>query len=286
VKVQYFSTKIVVTLLVALSMVLGAQAATQQEMGVVINLAGKQRMLTQKMSKEILLIASGVDVDANKGNLKETATLFDKTLKGLVNSDAELGLPKTEDAEILKQLEAVTGLWTEFHKNVEAVLGGDTSKAVLEQVGQQNLPLLKGMNDVVQLYAKSGSSLDAGVATTLDLAGKQRMLTQKMTKELLLVANGIDAAGNTENLKKTANLFERTLKGLIESDAELGLPGTKNEAILKQLAKVQQLWAEYKPILDKVDVSPEGLKKAAEANLSLFKEMNESVKMYEESIGK
>lgn len=284
-KMRYSGTQIIVTLFMAFCLVVGAQAATNQEMGVVINLAGKQRMLTQKMSKEILLIAAGVDADANKENLKKTAELFDKTLKGLVAGDADLGLPKTEDADILKQLETVTGLWTEFHKNVEAVLGGDTSKAVLEQVGQQNLPLLKNMNAAVQMYAKaSDSSLDAGVATTIDLAGKQRMLTQKMTKELLLVANGIEAESNTDNLKKTVDLFERTLKGLVEGDAELGLPGTKDENILEQLTAVQGLWAEYKSTLDKVDVSPEGLKKAAEANLSLLKEMNKAVKMYEQSI--
>ncbi len=41
-------------------------------------------MLTQKMSKEILLIAKGVNTEQNKENLENTARLFDKTLKGLI----------------------------------------------------------------------------------------------------------------------------------------------------------------------------------------------------------
>ncbi len=51
------------------------------------------------------------------------------------------------------------------------------------------------MNRAVGMYAKaSGSKLDPKMADTINRAGKQRMLTQKMTKELLLIANGIDVA--------------------------------------------------------------------------------------------
>ena len=134
------------------------------------------------------------------------------------------------------------------------------------------------------MYTKaSGSTLDPAVATTLNLAGKQRMLTQKMTKELLLVANGIDADGNKANLGKTVALFERTLNGLLEGDAELGLTGTKDQAIRDQLAVVQGLWGQYKPVLDAVDTSDAGLAKAAELNLPLLKDMNKAVKMYEQT---
>ncbi|MCP4371929.1 MAG: chemotaxis protein, partial [Deltaproteobacteria bacterium] len=60
--------------------------------GVVINLAGKQRMLTQKITKESLALSQGT---GTKESLKKTAELFDKTLKGLKSGDNELGLPPT-----------------------------------------------------------------------------------------------------------------------------------------------------------------------------------------------
>lgn len=270
--------------LMGLFLTAGSQAATKEEMGVTINLAGKQRMLTQKMSKEALLIAKGIDGDANKANLEKTAALFDKTLAGLVAGDASLGLPETTDAAIREQLAVVKNLWKEFNESVNLVLAGDTDAAVLEKIATQNLPLLKEMNKAVQMYAKaSGSTLDPAVATTINLAGKQRMLTQKMTKELLLVANGIDADTNKANLSKTVALFERTLNGLLEGDAELGLPGTGDPAIRDQLAVVQGLWGQYKPLLDAVDTSDAGLARAAELNLPLLKEMNAAVKMYEQT---
>jgi len=254
-----------------------AVTQTKQQSGIVINLAGKQRMLTQKMSKEALFMAKGIDADKNKASLTKTAELFDKTLKGLVAGDKELNLPKTENKEILAQLTKVTGLWTPFKANIDKVVAGKSDKATLEAIAKENLPLLKNMNQAVGMFAKaSGSKLDPEMAKTINLAGKQRMLTQKMTKELLLVANGIDAEANKANAKKTGELFETTLKGLTDK--------CKNPEIKKQLTKVATLWTGYKEIVVKADTSDASLKKAEELNMPLLKEMNKAVKMFEASI--
>ncbi len=250
---------------------------TKQQSGTVINLAGKQRMLTQKMSKEALFIAKGIDVKANTESLKKTAELFDKTLNGLVNGDNSLKLPKTTNKEILAQLKKVSELWTAFKPNIDKVVEGKSDKATLEAIAKGNLPLLKNMNKAVQMYAKaSGSTLSPEMAKTINLAGKQRMLTQKMTKELLLVANGIDVKENSENTKKTGKLFETTLKDLTDK--------CKNEDIKKQLEVVAKLWGDYKGIIEKVATDDASLKKAEELNIPLLKNMNKAVKMYEASI--
>jgi len=244
-------------------------AQTKQQSGVVINLAGKQRMLTQKMSKEALFIAKGINTDANKANLAKTVALFDKTLKGLVSGDKSLKLPATTNKDILAQLKVVSDLWTPFKASIE--------KGDLKAINSGNIPLLKNMNKAVQMYAKaSGSKLDPKMAKTINLAGKQRMLTQKMTKELLLIANGIDVDANKANIKKTASLFENTLNDL--------LSGTKDAGIKTQLEVVKKLWADYAPIVKKADTSDASLAKAEKVNLHLLKEMNKAVKMYEASI--
>jgi len=244
-------------------------AQTKQQSGIIINLAGKQRMLTQKMSKEALFIAKGISVDANKASLAKTVALFDKTLKGLVAGDTSLNLPKTENAEILAQLKIVTDLWTPFKASIE--------KGDLAAIAKENIPLLKNMNKAVGMYAEaSGSSLDPEMAKTINLAGKQRMLTQKMTKELLLVANGIDADANSANAKKTVALFDKTLKDLTA--------GCKSDDIKAQFGVVAKTLAEYQPIVEKVDTSDEALAKAEKLNIPLLKESNKAVKMLEASI--
>ncbi len=272
-----------------------AWSVTDQEFAVILNLSGKQRMLTQKMSKESFLIAKGINVEGNKESLFKTATLFDKTLKGLIAGDADLGLVASGKPKIVKQLKKVKTLWTGFRRYIEAVLGGDTSPEILGKIAAENLPLLKNMNRCVKMFENAakvtgGSTMKPGMAVVINLAGKQRMLTQKMTKELLLVALAIDGDKNRLNLKKTASLFDRTLKGLLDGDPDLELPGTRDADIRNQLGTVGSLWQSYKPLLDKVVASSSAtiptadIESAAKLNLPLLSEMNTAVKMFEQSV--
>jgi len=274
-----------------------ADGPTSAEYGTVLNLSGKQRMLSQKMSKEIMLIAIDVDTEPNLTNLAATSGLFDKTLKGLRNGSDELKLPPTNAKRILRQLDKVDAIWAEFYPVVQAIL---KSKAVstdqVATIAKNNLPLLKEMNKAVGLYEKDakkgGLKSDPGLAATLNLSGKQRMLTQKMSKEFLLVAYGHNVEDNKLGLLETYSLFERTLKGLRNGDETLGLQATKQAHILAQLDVVEGLWATFKPIvaygadhkttsipMDKINI-------LANTNLPLLKEMNKAVGMYAKEAGK
>ncbi len=257
-----------------------AFAETSKQMVVKVNLAGKQRMLTQKMTKESLLIALDIEAQKNKKNLEASAKLFEKTLKGLQTGDKSLGLTKTVNKDILKQFKKVTALWGDFKPNVESIYRDGVSVIMLQNIAKQNLPLLAEMNKVVGLYEKSSGADLNELATVINLSGKQRMLTQKMSKELLLIAEGIDEAKNKDNLTNTIKLFEKTLKGLVNGDTELGLLKTKDKKILAQLAEVKSLWSKFKPVMEK-DTGMESLKKMAELNLPLLSAMNKVVKMYE-----
>ncbi len=270
---------------------LAAEGPTSAEYGVVLNLAGKQRMLSQKMSKEIMLVALGIDTEDNLASLAKTSSLFDKTLKGLRNGDAELGLPPTRAKRILRQLDKVDAIWAEFYPVVQSILKNRrVTKEQVAAVAKNNLPLLKEMNKAVGLYekdAKKGGLKSApGLASTLNLAGKQRMLTQKMSKEFLLVAYGHDVDDNKLSLLETYSLFERTLKGLRDGDSTLGLPGTRQPHILAQLDVVEELWGKFKPIVaygadpKTTSIPKEKIEVLARTNLPLLKEMNKAVGLY------
>ena len=268
-----------------------AYAQTATEYGAVINLSGKQRMLTQKMSKEVTLIALDINTAENISNLKATSSLFDKTLKGLRNGDSDLKLPPTSSKRVLFLLGKIDDLWADFYPVVtDIVNAGSVSDANLGAIASKNLPLLKAMNKAVGAYekeaAKTGLKAAPGLATTLNLSGKQRMLTQKMSKEFLLVALGHQAAENKLNLLETFTLFERTLVGLKVGDDTLGLPATEDKAIFTQLNSVSKLWDEAKPAFVSASqgkkISEGDIEKVATLNLPLLREMNKAVGMYEQ----
>ncbi len=260
---------------------LTAYAATPLEWSMSLHLFGKQRMYTQKMSKEILLIAKGVNVERHKLILQKTARVFDRTLQGLINGNQKLHLLKSENPATVQQLNTVSQLWEIFNQHIEEVLAGNTSLEVLEKIANQNMPLLENLNKALNLYeTESGMSIKPSQAWTLNLVGKQRMLTQKMIKEFLLVANGIAIEENQDKMNKTMLQFERAVNGLLDGDAELGLLRTKNGALRGKLKSIIKLWKKYKPLLTQSTFSQKELHNLAMKNLKLLREVDNTVKMY------
>ena len=126
----------------------------QESDGVVINIAGRQRMLSQKMSKESFLVASGND--DLRSTLEETKNLFDTSLNGLIYGNPSLGLPPTKDKETLTQMKHVESLWERFKPNIETVISNDVGSTnfngAQKYIKANNVGLLKEMNKAVGLY--------------------------------------------------------------------------------------------------------------------------------------
>ena len=88
---------------------------------------------------------------------------------------------------------------------------------------------LKTMSMVLFFVVSSVAEADLSAdeyAVTINLAGKQRMLSQKMAKEALLIGAGVKTNESAAALIKTVALFERTLAGLQRGDPELALVAT------------------------------------------------------------
>mgnify|MGYP003624749137 FL=1 len=284
---------VLVLLLCSVGWVATAQSApTTAEYGVVLNLSGKQRMLSQKMSKEVSQIALKTSTQENLQSLAATAALFDKTLKGLRDGDASLGLPATDSKRIIRQLDKVSTIWDAFFPVIqEVVAAGAVTPEQVQIISSQNLPLLKEMNKAVGLYEKdakkNGLEAAPGLAATINLSGKQRMLSQKMSKEYFLIGLGHDVENNKISLLETYSLFDRTLVGLLDGDKTLGLPGTKQQHIRDQLNTVQALWSKFKPLMElgadyKTEaLTSEQIQAVAATNLPLLREMDAAVKLYE-----
>ncbi|MCK5716621.1 MAG: type IV pili methyl-accepting chemotaxis transducer N-terminal domain-containing protein [Thiomargarita sp.] len=256
-------------------------AGTSLEWSMSLHLFGKQRMYTQQMCKEVLLIAKGVDIKKHQYHLQKTLYIFDRTLQGLMNGDKQLHLLKSDKPDIIQQLNVVNDLWQEFRTHIKAVLAGDTSLTVLKKIADQNMPLFENLNKALNLYEKSDEiTFSKTQALTINLMGKQRMLTQKMIKEFLLVENGIAVDENKKKMTQTMQQFEHTLHGLLNGNKQLRLVRTKNGAIRSKLKAVIKIWSKYKLLLNQNTLSQEALLILDHKNMALLKAMDNTVKMY------
>jgi len=145
----------------------------QKSDGKIINIAGKQRMLSQKMTKEFFstMLFEGKQQEAYSKNLTSTVKLFDTTLNNLINGNRELELPATKDKKILDQLNYVKQLWDMFHKKILVVTYPESLLAdkedALNYVEANNVKLLKEMNKAVGMYESASSQKTSDLITIL-----------------------------------------------------------------------------------------------------------------------
>ncbi len=99
------------------------------------------------------------------------------------------------------------------------------------------------------LAAATGVSLYLSMAIspqTMDLAGRQRMLTQQLTKEALLVAAG---AAQRSQLEDTLALYERSHRALMNGAPAEHINRIEQSVIIQQMQRAEQLWQPYKASL-------------------------------------
>ncbi len=143
---------------VIITSVVSQQKATSRA----INLAGRQRMLSQKMTKEVFLAhdaENAVELKERVAEIEKTVALFDTTLRGLLMGDAGQGLKAVGDEATRQKLLAGQGLWQEFSGAIKSFLAKPKDSpeqlASLALIRTKNLPLMKCMDEAVTLYEKS-----------------------------------------------------------------------------------------------------------------------------------
>ncbi|MBN2801413.1 MAG: methyl-accepting chemotaxis protein [Deltaproteobacteria bacterium] len=133
----------------------------------------------------------------------------------------------------------------------------------------------------------------------INLAGRQRMLSQRMTKEALLLERSLGTARQdraARDLKATTALFHTTLHALTEGGEAVGgdgqavrLPPAKGEATLSALERGMARWDAVSPLVDQALATgqPEAIRAAVgaleENNLALLKDMNEATGAFQAS---
>jgi len=261
-------------------------AISDKELAISINLAGKQRMLIQKITKEALLIHANLDKKININNLKKSSKLFDSTLKALMVGDSSLKLVPIEDKAIQKQLQAIDNLWKPFYKEIQKILSGAPKESSYEFLENNNMKLLREMNRAVEMYSSQNrDNSQLKLANDINLAGKQRMLTQIMAKDLLAVKNQLDISTHIKDFKKSQKLFGTILNGLLYGDKELKLSGTKLPNIIKQLQVIDKQWKTMQPTLNHA-LNGKEIEKAIDKLDTLLEEINSAVTLYTNSINR
>ncbi len=147
-----------------------------------INIAGRQRMLSQRVAKEVLLVNFGIDQSTA---VNKTIGLFETSMGMLLNGDKARGISAPMNGEIQEQLEKVSTIWSQYRMGIQALLQLDTVDPtnekhadLIEKLHQQAPFILKEMNKAVQLMeAASNEQVAANMHITLVLLASLMLLS-------------------------------------------------------------------------------------------------------------
>lgn len=126
------------------------------------------------------------------------------------------------------------------------------------------------------LYYSLGSD-----ASGINVAGAQRMLSQRVAKEALLAGHGVETR---QTVEATIQQFERAHRALLNGDAQMGVEAVTQADIRQQLHKVEQLWLQYRAAINDYLNSPNeaGIRAIHQYSPNMLRETNVAVTLMEE----
>lgn len=183
----------------ALASLTGAGAHAQvADLNDAINKAGRQRMLSQRASKAYLALLQKVEPRSAQQVLDRSIALFEKQLGELKAFAPSPTIRGTYDA--------LDGSWNDFKRELT---GAAPSKEEAAKVVKLDATVLALANQgTMQYEAASGKP----VGRLVNIAGRQRMLSQRMAKFCLAGAMQIDAAGSAAEIGKSRTEFLAALE--------------------------------------------------------------------------
>lgn len=236
-------------------------AQAQLALSTAINRAARFRALSQRCAKAYCQIY----VDVLPDNARDILVTAQRLIQVGFEDLAKGAFP----APVTQQITAIQ----QEAASLARLLGAPPTKTTVASVAAQSDRMLAAANKATE--GLEGQARQPS-ARLVGLAGRQRMLSQRLAKNYFLVAAGLDAKPLRDQLAQDSAEFVDALSTL--NAAPLSTPGIRNE-----LALGQQQWLFFQAALArKADAN--GLATVATTNERLLEVMNNLTSLYDAAL--
>jgi len=236
-------------------------ADAQIALSTAINRAGRLRALSQRSAKAYTQELLGV--------LPEHARELAQVAQRLISSNLEELIKAKPPGDVMRLLQRAAEVAAELRVLMER---GRTKEGALAVARQADL-LLDAAEHATGAYEALGKASSAKV---INVAGRQRMLSQRMTKNHFLIAAGFPAKAHRDAIDSDRTAFTQAL-ALLNGSA-LSTAGIRNE-----LALAQTQWLFFEAALSKPG-DPESLRNVATTSERLLETMNNLTELYDAAL--
>jgi twitching motility protein PilJ len=229
-----------------------------------VGASGQALMQSQRLAKSVsqALIGSAQAFP----EVRESAEVLARNVRGLKNGDAAMS---AAPGAVQAALDTVLPLVDRAEKNANTVLA---QQKILTQVGQALRSINRQSSDLLEV-AETVSSLklqqDASPAE-LSAVGQLVMLTQRIGKSAneFLTMEGVSPEA-VFLLGKDLNSFKEIGQGLLDGNAELRLPGTRDAQTKERLGALLKQYEETRTQAGAILGNLQGLVSAREAQVAI-----------------
>ena len=165
----------------------------------IINIAGKQRMLTQKMLKTYAMVGMNNKFGNPTLSLQNSIKEFDNGIKSLSNF--------TKDKKLKNELAISKKLWSKAKKSLK----GKPSIKIVKTLQSNLSKLLLSSDKITNLLIEKTKAKSSKI---INIAGKQRMYSQQLASLYMLKVWGVDDKKFDDKMQTTMSNFKQALDKL------------------------------------------------------------------------
>lgn len=240
-----------------------------------INIAGRQRMLSQRAAKEALEYAQS-PTRSHRERLEATLQLFGQSHRALrfggitqagQTGSSNVAVQGPVDGELIERLESVDTEWKTMLGSIEALFRSAPKRdAAVAQLAEKAPKVLSNMDQAVRYF----TTVEKPNYAAIDIAGRQRMLSQRAALQALAY-DALPTPEALEKLQATLTLFDRSHTTLqdggrvptrLDGSGVTRLPANKDATIRAKLDEVLHFWTDEREAIGLLAQSPNDYREA------------------------
>lgn len=185
----------------------------------------------------------------SRGFLAVAGLEVNRILNALENGDRALGIPTAEqDENILGLIRDMKLQWILADESSRKVLAGSGDEKTLRDLDNHNQQFMDISFRLVTAISNQYSDTNALSLTDairLQIAGRQRMLSQKLSYEACTLQKGGEPEVR-EALAETLQMYEMSAKALRDGMPEVGILPTEDPQLKSALTDIEREWSQMK----------------------------------------